>query len=224
MHSDDERQQVERAYARRAAGYNQSLRLFDLFAAFGFNISGWRQQAIDALGLRPGDTVIDIGCGTGMNFPLLQKKIGLQGRIIAIDLSDAMVAHARGLVADHGWTNVEIICEDAVQFKFPEEVDAVISAYTLILVPGCQQVIDHACTALKSGGRLVVLDMAWPPVFPLWWRHVLFFLKSYGVTAEVIRRRGWEVVQQSMARRLSEYRLRKFWFGFFYLASGTRAR
>jgi hypothetical protein len=50
---------------------------------------------------------------------------------------------------------------------------------------------------------------------------VLFFLRAYGVTAEVLKRRPWDVVQKAMAAGLNDVARRRFWFGFFYLYSGT---
>jgi len=217
------RQEVIEAYRRRAAKYDVAVRFFDIFALFGFNISGWRRQAVSALGLKPGDTVVDIGCGTGLNFPLLHRAVASHGKIIGVDLSDAMLAQARQAVTANKWTNVQLMCADAAQFEFPAHVDAVLSTYTLTLVPDCGRAISNACEALAPGGRIAVLDMAWPPGWPLWWRHVLFFLRSYGVTAEVLRRRPWEVVQTSMIDALQDFSENHFWFGFFYLASG-RAR
>jgi len=65
--------------------------------------------------------------------------------------------------------------------------------------------------------------MAWPKYCPVWWRHVLFFLQSYGVTGEVIRRRPWDIVWKTMVQHLVDVSRKKFWMGFFYLASGIRA-
>ncbi len=100
-------------------------------------------------------------------------------------------------------------------------MDAVLSTYSLILIPDCQFVVSNACKALIPGGRFVVLDMAWPQYCPIWWRHVLFFLRSYGVTDNVIRRRPWEMVQKSMEELLQDFSKKQLWFGFFYLASGV---
>lgn len=217
------RQEVIEAYRRRATRYDVAMRSFDIFASLGFNLSGWRRQAVSALGLKPGDTVVDIGCGTGLNFPLLHRAVSSHGKIIGVDLSDTMLAHARQAVTDNGWANVQLVCVDAAEFEFPAHVDAVLSTYTLTLVPDCGRVISTACEALPPGGRIAVLDMAWPRGWRLWWRHVLFFLRSYGVTAEVLRHRPWEVVQTSMMETLQDFSVDYFWFGFFYLASG-RAR
>ena len=215
------RQEVIDAYRQRASSYDRAVRLFDVFAWFGFNISGWREQAVSALCLQAGDTVVDIGCGTGLNFPLLHRDVGPQGLIIGVDVSDAMLAQARQTIAASQWANVQLVCQDAAQFGFPSHVDAVLSTYTLTLVPDCGLVVSNACEALAPGGRIAVLDMAWPRYCPLWWRHVLFFLQSYGVTSEVIKRRPWDMVWKTMEQRLTDVSRRQFWMGFFYLACGT---
>jgi len=215
------RRDVVKTYQQRAPRYDLAVRLFDTFAWFGFNISGWRRQAVSELKLKPGDTVVDIGCGTGLNFPLLHQAVTSNGKIIAVDLSNAMLDQARQAIAANKWANVQLVCADAAQFEFPHKVDAVVSAYALTLVSDCGRVIANSSARLTPGGRLVVLDMAWPKYCPLWWRHVLFFLRSYGVTADILRRRPWETVQRSMKQRFQDYSQRQFWLGFFYLACGT---
>lgn len=221
MEEPNDVRKVGDAYRRRAPRYDLTVRLFDLFAWLGFDISGWRRQAVAALGLKQGDTVVDVGCGTGLNFPFLYHAVGPEGQIIGVDLSAEMLAQARQRAAANGWANVQLECADAGRFEFPPGVNAVLSTYALILIPDCGRVVANACRALAPGGRLVVLDMAWPRYCPLWWRHVLFFLRSYGVTGEVLRRRPWETVQQAMAERLQGIERRRFWFGFFYLISGS---
>jgi demethylmenaquinone methyltransferase/2-methoxy-6-polyprenyl-1,4-benzoquinol methylase len=166
--------------------------------------------------------VVDVGCGTGLNFSLLQEAIGPAGRIVGIDLSAAMLDQARGRVSRNGWKNVELVCGDAAQFAFPQGVDGVLSTFALILVPECGQVVRNACQALGPGGRLVALDMAWPASWPGWFRHVLFFLRSYGVTDEVLRRRPWETIWKTMQESLVDTTRKSFFMGGFYLAAGTR--
>ena len=58
---------------------------------------------------------------------------------------------------------------------------------------------------------------------PLWFRYVLFFLKSYGVDKAVLERRSWETVQAAMAEQLTDISLKKYWFQFFYLCCGQMA-
>ena len=54
-----------------------------------------RSRAIKLMGLKPGDRVLDIGCGTGLNFQLLRDKVGPQGHVVGVDASAAMLAQAR---------------------------------------------------------------------------------------------------------------------------------
>jgi ubiquinone/menaquinone biosynthesis C-methylase UbiE len=87
--------------------------LFNLFRPFGLDVPGWRREAIQMLDLTRGDMVVDIGCGTGLNFPLLQEVIGSEGKIIGVDLSDAMLDKARRRALENDWKNVELVCMDA---------------------------------------------------------------------------------------------------------------
>ncbi len=59
-----------------------------------FDITAWRKQAVSALKLKRGDIVVDVGCGTGSNFPLIEEIIGAEGKIIAVDLSQEMLDQA----------------------------------------------------------------------------------------------------------------------------------
>jgi demethylmenaquinone methyltransferase/2-methoxy-6-polyprenyl-1,4-benzoquinol methylase len=200
-------------YRKRAKHYDAS------------GISGleqWRKRAVSALKLGRGDLVVDVGCGTGLNFALLQEAIGLEGRIIGVDLTDAMLDQARQRIVEHGWQNVELVQSDAAQYAFPDRVDGIISTFALTFVPDPACVIQNGCKALAPGRKWVVLDMAWPERLPLWWQRVLFFLPSFGITPEVIKRRPWKTVWQTMERQLVERERKQFGAGFFYLSSGRR--
>jgi len=108
---------------------------------------------VRALGLRAGDSVIDMACGTGLNFPLLEEVIGPDGRIVGVDLTDAMHARAQDRIKANGWSNVSLVQADAAGFDFPAEVDAILSTYALTQVPECAEVIAHGAAALSAGGR-----------------------------------------------------------------------
>jgi SAM-dependent methyltransferase len=69
----------------------------------------WRELLVASLPLRPGDTVLDVGCGTGLCAPLLHRQVGPAGTIIGIDESEQMLAVAAHRVTEHGWDNVRLI-------------------------------------------------------------------------------------------------------------------
>ena len=201
-------------YRQRAKGYDAS----------GISaLQPWRAKAVKRLDLQPGDLVVDIGCGTGLNFALLQAAVGPEGRIIGVDLTDAMLDQARQRVVEHGWNNVELAQSDAAQYEFPAQLDGVLSTFALTFVPDCGRVIENGARALKPGRRWVVLDMAWPSGWPLWLRHLLFILPSYGITADVIQRHPWQTIWRTIEQNLVEVTHQKFWLGFFYLTSGRKS-
>ena len=213
---------VVQTYQKRSTHYDSSVRLFDLFRSFGFDIPAWRQAAVKALKLEPGDTVIDIGCGTGMNFPFLYKEIGPKGKIIGVDLSESMLEQAHQSALDNGWQNVELVCSDATIYSFPPNVDAILSTFALILVPECGRVVANGCQALRSGGRFSIFDMCWPEGWSFHWRHLLFFLRSYGVTHETLERRPWQTIWRTMEENLANVSRQMYWFRMMYLVSGER--
>ena len=69
----------------------------------------WRERLVERLPARPGDTVLDVGCGTGLCLPMLHDKVGATGRIVGIDASEQMLQVAADRVAAHGWSNVRLV-------------------------------------------------------------------------------------------------------------------
>ena len=208
--------------ARLIALYQKQANTYDQSGIQG--LDAFRREAVRRLALKRGDLVVDIGCGTGLNFALLQGAIGPEGRIIGVDLTDAMLEQARLRVAKEGWNNVELVQADAVQYQFPTQVDGILSTFALSFVPQAKLVIQNGCRALAPGRHWVVLDMAWPAALPMWLYPLLFFLhlSSSGISGEVIRRRPWQTVWSTMQQSLVEVERQPFWMGFFYLAWGTQ--
>ncbi len=207
--------QIIDTYRKRAKGYDAS----------GISsLETWRKEAVKLLNLERGDLVVDMGCGTGLNFALVQEAIGPEGRIIGVDLTDAMLDLARLRVAEHGWKNVELVQSDATQYEFPTQVDGIISTFALTFVPDCERVIQNGCRALAPGRQLVVLDMAWPTGWWLGWQRLLFFLPIYGITPDVVQRRPWQTVWRTMEGHLVDVVRKQFWMGFFYLACGKQPK
>ena len=190
----------------------------------GYPQRAQRRRAVHALGLRPGDTVVDVACGTGLNFSLIEQAIGPDGRIVGVDLTDAMLAQAQHRIANNGWRNVSLVQADAAEFAFPAEVDAILSTYALSHVPECGDVIARGAAALSPGGRWVVLDLKAPDNPPRWLAQLGIALgRPFGSMDEWIARRPWEGIRAAMQDALADLSWSEFCFGTAFLAAGCRS-
>lgn len=138
---------------------NTQLQRFYRWNAPIYDLTRWvilrhRQLAVAALELEAGDTVLELGCGTGLNFGLLRRQVGLTGTIIGVDLSEAMLKHARRRTRG----NAHLICADAGRLEPTYKVNAVLAAYSLSMIPAWRTALERACLCLRPGGRIAVLD------------------------------------------------------------------
>src|SRR5215475_7326109 len=100
---DPARERLITTYRKKAKHYDITSRLYP---APCYPQRAQRLRAIQALDLRAGDSVIDIACGTGLNFRLIEEGIGPDGRIVGVDLTDAMLARAQDRIDANHWRNV----------------------------------------------------------------------------------------------------------------------
>ncbi len=146
---------------------------YDLIAPiFDWAIRGiylpYRRLAMQALELRPGLTVLDLGCGSGLNFELILAQIGPRGTLIGVDLSAEMLRGAQRKVDDHGWTNVRLLRQDVrllersdIQGLIGEDhqVDRVVCTLGLTVFPDWETVLAGSFDLLAKGGRYCVMDL-----------------------------------------------------------------
>ncbi len=158
---------------RRPARYRSSARFYDLISAEWPVYRAGRVAAINLMALRPGHHVLDIGCGTGLNFPHLQQRIGPTGSITGVDASAQMLRQARRRADSAGWSNVRLIEADATAldadtldagwgFDVRGGFDAVISTYALSLMADWRLAVSLMVAVTRTGGRVAVVDMQKP--------------------------------------------------------------
>lgn len=196
---------VRSTYDGRARWYDAIVRLL----SFGGDRE-YRRRAVEALRLRPGQRVLDVGCGTGLNFRLLADAVGPTGLVVGTDLSREMLRQARDGRAGR-------IQARASQRLFkPGSFDAVLSTYLISTLLG-EGVVDPLVEAVRPGGRVVIVDDALPPG---WFVGPRFMLSN-------LWRRGWPDLRRETVRALRPHlkNLRVSWChsGMIYIISGDRA-
>jgi ubiquinone/menaquinone biosynthesis C-methylase UbiE len=217
---DPTRQHLIETYRKKAKHYDITSRFYPVP---GYPQRAQRLRAVRALGLRPGDRVVDIACGTGLNFPLLENVIGPDGCIVGVDLTDAMLVQAQDRIETNGWSNISLVQADAADFDFPTELDAILSTYALSQVPECADVIAHGAAALSGGGRWVVLDLKVPDTTPRWLARLgTAVVRPFASIDEWIMRRPWEAIRAAMQEELADVSWTELSFGTAFLAAGSR--
>ncbi len=208
--------EVRDLYRKRAKRYNISANLYYLI---GFREAKYRKMAISQLALKPGDSVVELGCGTGLNFGYVLKHIGKTGQLIGVDLTDAMLQQAELKIESNGWQNVRLVQSDAATYSIPSNINGVFSSFALTLVPEYQTIIEQAWQSLDKGGRLVVLDFKKPETWPLWVAKLgVIMTNPFGVTLDLKDRKPWEV----MKRYFQNVTVMDLYGGFVYIAVGEK--
>ncbi|KQR48718.1 hypothetical protein ASF87_07700 [Microbacterium sp. Leaf161] len=162
--------------------YGVGARWYDVLSGERPVYRAGRLAGISLLDLSPGDAVVDLGCGTGLNFALLLDATGPSGVVIGIDRSAEMLAVAQRRIDREGWGDrVRLIRADAAELQ-PEAVtrtvtelrgggdgraDALLATYSLSVITEREAAWRRARACLRPGARACIVDMQPPHGF---WR------------------------------------------------------
>jgi demethylmenaquinone methyltransferase/2-methoxy-6-polyprenyl-1,4-benzoquinol methylase len=208
MSAPDPRLTVER-YRAHAAGYDASAeRTLPL-----------RRRTVAALALAPGQTVLDVACGTGLSFPLLEQGVGPGGHVIGVELSPDMLALARARCVREGWGNVTLVESAMESAEIPARVDAVLLNFTHDVLRS-PRALERIFAAARPGARVAAAGMKLAP----WWLApvnvvVLAKARPYMTTFEGLGR-PWSL----LARYLDRFEWTPVLFHTGYIGWGTVTR
>jgi SAM-dependent methyltransferase len=192
-------------YRRRAGVYDLELALFEPI----------RRAAIARLAPQLGETVLDVGCGTGLSLPALTDAVGPQGAVIGIEQSPEMIARAGQRVTLHGWRQVTLLCSPVEAAPLRGRADAALFHFTHDIL--CRpEAVAHVVAHLKPGARVVAAGLQWARglgfaanalVLPAAWRSVTSL-------------RGLGAPWRELQARVGALDVQPMLFGAVYLASG----
>jgi ubiquinone/menaquinone biosynthesis C-methylase UbiE len=194
------------------AKYRKLAPTYDRAARFAQRM---RRLAVDRLELGRGDVVLDIGCGTGLAFPLLESRIGPEGRLIGVDLSPDMLAEARQRVKENGWPNVTLIEASVEEAEIPIKADAWVSVLTHDVMRS-PKAIENVLLHMKPGGRIAVAGAKWAP----WWALPVNAYVGYVARRYVTTFEGFDRPWTRLEALVPGLKVRPILFGGAYLAFG----
>lgn len=128
-----------------------------------------RKLAVGELKLKQGDSVLDLACGTGLNFQFLEDAVKSNGKIIAFDYSNEMLKAAKQRAQKNNWDNIEFIQGDAARLSLNTKVDGVLSTLGISAIPQHKEALKKAVNVLKKTKRISILDAQLPSGF---WRMI----------------------------------------------------
>jgi len=192
-------------YSTRAAAYDQTCG------------PTWpiRERAIAGLQLRSGQSVLDVGCGTGLSLELLRNQVGDTGKVFGFDQSPQMLALAHQRVAAAGWRNVHLLDAPAQSLSLPQPVDALLFHYThdILRSPAA---IERLLGAALPGATVAIAGIKY---FPRWLAplNLWVYLKNRGYNGAPGQLESpWDRI----APRLTQWQWSSTQFGMGYLAFG----
>ena len=142
---------VENDFVARV--YEKLASVYDL--VFGPTLHPGRIEAIDKMKIQPGDSVLEVGVGTGINLSMYPASCEITG----IDLSAPMLDKAHERILNKGLRNCRVMEMDAAQMAFPDEsFDIVYAPYLISVVPDPVKVVTEMRRVCRRGGRIVILN------------------------------------------------------------------
>lgn len=157
--------------AAATAFYDRWARLYDPISSHAPGVGRLRRRAIDALRLDRGDTVIEVGCGTGANLPLLAQEVGPTGTVIGIDRSRGVLERARRTAS--GYPQIEVLQADGTQLPLSDadasidggneiegaSLDGVLATFVVGMLADPAAAVDDWIDHLDPGGHVALLHL-----------------------------------------------------------------
>ncbi|EJL40924.1 demethylmenaquinone methyltransferase [Brevibacillus agri] len=154
--------------------------------SFGSHLA-WRNYTMKQMNIKPGDSALDVACGTADWTIALAKAVGKDGRVVGLDFSQNMLDVGAYKVANAGVGNtVKLVNADAMNLPYEDNTfDFATIGFALRNVPDVQQVLNEMARVVKPGGKVVSLEVSKPPFIPYRKLFYLYFYKILPLIAKM---------------------------------------
>ena len=196
---------TSRTYGEHARSYNRDTGVFQPY----------RRAVVEALPLRRGQVVLDVGCGTGLCCGLLRDKVGPQGHVVGIEESPEMAAVAREHIAGEGWRNVTVVQAPAEHAQLELTADAALfcAVHDILQSPGA---LRNVMRKLRPGAWVAAGGGKWASPMMVAMNSLTGLLHAPYVRSFSGFDRPWWQLEQLV----EDVRVREMAFGSGYVMTG----
>ncbi len=151
------------------------------------SVAGLLSRCENNSSLKNGDRVLVFCCGTGLDFPHIQKRIGETGKIVGVDFSADMLKIGQKRINKKGWRNIDLLEADVtcVGDSIGNDFDASVCTLGMSIIPEYMKAYENLLGAVKSGGEIIIGDAQFSSGWKSFFNPIIILMgKRYGASEE----------------------------------------
>lgn len=179
----------------------------------------YRKKAIASLNLTGNSVVLDVACGTGLNFKIIESYLCNSGRLVGVDFSHGTLKLARSQIEKRKWTNIELVNMRITDYNPGILFDASLCTFALESMPDYKAAVDKIFHLLKSRGKFAMIGVKASSQIPhkIGNTFVEWFTRQFGGID--VRRNAFKYIKS----KCSSFDYEECFGGFYYILSTSKS-